>query len=105
MGNPPGEIGPDLLASGRPVGRQTYGGRSVAIDQSPWHRQAGLACFSEKRPELLNNLLTPFETEIGRVLSNVHHSWYQEAAEFIGVISEVAPDYTAHFQCCRYIRG
>ena len=48
-------------------------------------------CFADERPDLLESLLAPSEIPTGRVLSNAHPSWYKEAAEYIRVVGEAAP--------------
>ncbi len=50
-----------------------------------------IAYFATDRPELLKQLLTPFEIEMGRVLSHADPSWYREASDFIQVLAEAAP--------------
>lgn len=50
-----------------------------------------VACFADQRPDLLESVLAPSEAPTGRVLSNEHPSWYEEAAEYIRIVAEAAP--------------
>ncbi len=51
-----------------------------------------LAFFAEEKPELLSGILAPSEIPTGLVLSNSHRSWYKEAATYIEILIDVAPE-------------
>ena len=52
---------------------------------------AAIAYFAEEHPNLLEAILKPSEITTGRVFSNAHPSWYDEAADYIRLLKEVAP--------------
>jgi hypothetical protein len=52
---------------------------------------ATVALFAEKRPDLVDTTILPWEAEIGRALSYSHPSWYDKAADFLNVLVAVNP--------------
>ncbi|WP_129775587.1 nSTAND3 domain-containing NTPase [Peristeroidobacter soli] len=61
-------------------------------DHVQWRFGVGvIAYFARDRSDLLERLLRPAEAPTSSVLSNVHPSWYKDAAEYIEILSEVAP--------------
>ena len=50
-----------------------------------------IACFAKERPDLLETILKPSEITTGRIFSQVHPSWYGEAADYVQLLMEVAP--------------
>ena len=57
-----------------------------------WHfGPAVLATFAERRKDLLENIVRPYEREIANSLSQPHPSWYEEAATFLSVLLSEAP--------------
>lgn len=47
---------------------------------------AAITCFAEESPNLLESILKPSEITTGRVFSNAHPSWYDEAADYVHLI-------------------
>lgn len=52
---------------------------------------AVIACFAEKRPNLLEAVLKPSEISTGRLFSSTHPSAYAESAEYVHLLREKAP--------------
>ena len=52
---------------------------------------AAITCFAEESPNLLESILKPSEITTGRVFSNAHPSWYDEAADYVHLIKEIVP--------------
>ncbi len=50
-----------------------------------------LGRFGQERPDLIDRLLTPFEAQAGKVLSQKDRSWYREAALCIRALRDIAP--------------
>ena len=50
-----------------------------------------IALFAKERQDLLEAVLKPSEITTGRVFSEEHPSWYDEASDYIHLIKEVAP--------------
>lgn len=66
--------------------------RLAQHDHVDWLFETGaISCFADERPDLLESVLAPSVAATGRVLSNAHPSWYDEAADYIGVVAGAAP--------------
>jgi hypothetical protein len=48
--------------------------------------------FAQERPHLVNDLLAPWERDLGAGLSGQNSSWFREVALFIKVLREKAPE-------------
>ena len=55
-----------------------------------------IAYFAEDHPDLLEAVLKPSVVTTGRVLSSAHPSWYKEAADYLSVIAQAAPESLRH---------
>ncbi len=70
-------------------------GRQIRLtqhDHVDWRFGTGVVSyFANDYPDLLEFVLAPSEAGTGRVLSNAHPSWFNEAADYISVIAGVAP--------------
>ena len=70
-------------------------GRQIRLNQHDhvdWRFGTGVVSyFANDYPDLLEFVLAPSEAATGRVLSNAHPSWYNEAADYISVIAGTAP--------------
>ena len=70
-------------------------GRQIRLNQHDhvdWRFGTGVVSyFANDYPDLLEFVLVPSEAATGRVLSNAHPSWYNEAADYISVIAGTAP--------------
>ena len=70
-------------------------GRQIRLtqhDHVDWRFGTGVVSyFANDWPDLLEFVLAPSEAATGRVLSNAHPSWYDEAAGYIGVVAGAAP--------------
>ena len=66
--------------------------RLTQHDHVDWRFGTGVVSyFANDWPDLLEFVLAPSEAATGRVLSNAHPSWYDEAAGYIGVVAGAAP--------------
>lgn len=67
--------------------------RLTQHDHVDWLFGVGvIARFAEDHPDLLEAVLKPSEVPTGRVLSSAHPSWYAEAADYVSVIAQAAPE-------------
>lgn len=66
--------------------------RLTQHDHVDWRFGTGaISCFADERPDLLESVLAPSVTATGRVLSNAHPSWYDEAADYLRAVAGAAP--------------
>ena len=75
--------------------RHVAEGRVLSIahfEHVSWSEGAGvLGHFIENHPDLVDALLRPAEPVMAKVLSQQHHSWYGEAALFLRMLRQFAP--------------
>lgn len=76
--------------------RHVEAGGEIALshfEHFDWRLGVGvLAYFADKRPDLVEALLRPHEAKAGAVLSRASPSWYREAALFLRLAWQVAPE-------------
>jgi len=79
------EVAFEHVATGRQVALEAHG-------HFDWRFGAGaVAIFAERRPDLLDCLLSPWLAKGGKALSQQHPSWYDDAWQLINVLKSASP--------------
>jgi hypothetical protein len=91
------ELFPPRLAIMAPETAFTYverGGKIALVRYThvDWHFGPRiLAYFAERHPDLFDDVIRPWEAEIAHSLSQLHPSWYDDAANLLSVLDSASP--------------